>query len=126
MLQDFSFFNRPISPHLTIYVPQQSSAFSIWHRISGVLILLCSFVLVSTLNNLVLCNSQNILFEIYFILYFKVIRIVSLLFLIILFYHLFNGLRHIFWNLDVLLSKQFFTHFTIFIVFIFLIGLLIL
>nr|AOX48924.1 succinate:cytochrome c oxidoreductase subunit 3 [Gelidium crinale f. luxurians] len=126
ILHDFFLFNRPISPHLTVYVPQQSSIFSIWHRISGILVLFSLFLLLNFFNNLLLCNPQNLLFEIYFNVWLKLTRIGFLLFLIILFYHMINGLCHIIWDLGTLLNKNIFYYLSFFIVIVFLIGLIIL
>nr|YP_009317633.1 succinate:cytochrome c oxidoreductase subunit 3 [Pterocladiella musciformis]AOX49085.1 succinate:cytochrome c oxidoreductase subunit 3 [Pterocladiella musciformis] len=126
MLRDFLFSNRPVSPHLTIYVPQQSSIFSIWHRISGLINLFLIFILVIFVNNLLLCGIQNFWFKILIILNFSIIKFIWLLILITLFYHTINGLRHILWNLGILLNKESLFYFTILTVLLFLLGIIIL
>nr|YP_009317587.1 succinate:cytochrome c oxidoreductase subunit 3 [Pterocladiella media]AOX49039.1 succinate:cytochrome c oxidoreductase subunit 3 [Pterocladiella media] len=126
MLRDFLFSNRPISPHLTVYIPQQSSIFSIWHRISGLITLFLIFMLLTFLNNLLLCGIQDFWFKILPIQNFSTLKFIWLLILIILFYHTINGLRHILWNLGLLLNKESLFYFTILTILLFLLSIIIL
>lgn len=92
--------NRPISPHLTIYNPQRSSIFSIWHRISGVIM----FVLI--VGPILLLNQVYFLYitippihffvdHLFFPWFLTSVRwVVSAIFL----YHISNGIRHFFWD----------------------------
>lgn len=88
--------NKPISPHLTIYNPQRSSIFSIWHRISGVVM----FILIS--SPLFILNQVYFLYTPIFLLEFLVNYILSnwilvsfrLLISTVFLYHISNGLRH--------------------------------
>ena len=118
MLRGLLFSNRPISPHLTIYTPQQSSLFSIWHRISGVLLLLAIFTSIVITNNIVLCGIQNSWFEVYFSIPREPLRISLLSIMLALIYHTTNGIRHIFWDLGILLHKNYLTHFTFVMIFV--------
>nr|QJH88470.1 Sdh3 [Pterocladia lucida] len=115
MFQNFLTLNRPISPHLTIYTSNQSSLFSIWHRISGVLLLLFIAIKLIYINNLGLCGIQSWFFTIDL----KTIRIVFLFLTLIILYHLLNGIRHIFWDLGFLLNKIYFIYFTYLVLFLF-------
>nr|YP_009542001.1 succinate:cytochrome c oxidoreductase subunit 3 [Neogoniolithon spectabile]AYR06671.1 succinate:cytochrome c oxidoreductase subunit 3 [Neogoniolithon spectabile] len=90
------FLNRPLSPHLTIYKGQATSTFSIWHRFTGILLLvtLLTFILIIKVSsyNLIYVNITNT----------HKIYLENLLFLniiIILIYHGSNGLRHILWDM---------------------------
>ncbi|MFY9590158.1 succinate dehydrogenase, cytochrome b556 subunit [Rickettsia endosymbiont of Halotydeus destructor] len=84
--------NRPTSPHLTIYKPQISSSLSIMHRMTGIglffaLAILVWWLILSTFDNsyLQLANSS-------------IIRICLMLVSFAWFYHLCNGIRHLFWD----------------------------
>jgi len=88
---------RPLSPHLTIYKPQITSVLSITHRATGVFLFLGAFIFVWELSAFARGGDA---FECYmgfatswlgiFIAFFWVLS---------LFYHLFNGIRHIFWDM---------------------------
>jgi succinate dehydrogenase / fumarate reductase cytochrome b subunit len=88
--------NRPLSPHLFIYKPQLTSIMSIAHRITGVLLSMGSAVLAIWLISAALGGSS---FE-------AVHGVVSAWYGLILmfgwsfalFYHLCNGIRHLFWD----------------------------
>lgn len=92
--------NRPISPHLTIYNPQKASTFSIWHRISGIVM----FVLITSftffLNNIYFSYTTSLFLK----FLFKYTLLNWLLFscklfvIIIFLYHISNGIRHLFWD----------------------------
>nr|BAL63260.1 succinate:cytochrome c oxidoreductase subunit 3 [Pyropia kurogii] len=95
--------NRPLSPHLTIYNPQKASIFSIWHRISGVIM----FILVTSpfflLNNIYFSHMTIFLAQ------FWVDYVLSNWFLFscksfvisIFLYHISNGIRHLFWDVAI-------------------------
>nr|BAL63270.1 succinate:cytochrome c oxidoreductase subunit 3 [Pyropia vietnamensis]BED43661.1 succinate:cytochrome c oxidoreductase subunit 3 [Pyropia sp. Myanmar_A]BED43685.1 succinate:cytochrome c oxidoreductase subunit 3 [Pyropia sp. Myanmar_B]BED43709.1 succinate:cytochrome c oxidoreductase subunit 3 [Pyropia sp. Myanmar_C] len=92
--------NRPLSPHLTIYNPQKSSIFSIWHRISGVfmftLINSFFFLLNQAYFSYTISFFQNFLedYTISNLLLFSMKLLVSVIFL----YHITNGIRHFLWD----------------------------
>nr|YP_009490420.1 SdhC [Gracilaria tenuistipitata]AWH62569.1 SdhC [Gracilaria tenuistipitata] len=102
-------YNRPLSPHITIYAVQESSLSSIWHRISG--ILLSSLIVFSSiyfqlalhinyeqfLLNYVIFN--NIVFFFYEVLYVLIILFLS--------YHALNGLKQLLWDLGFFLNQKF-------------------
>nr|YP_009114093.1 succinate:cytochrome c oxidoreductase subunit 3 [Palmaria palmata]AHB62156.1 succinate:cytochrome c oxidoreductase subunit 3 [Palmaria palmata] len=89
------FFNRPISPHLTIYLPQIASLFSIWHRLSAIVILCYLLVFIYTLKLYLwvsLIEVNNLLELVY-----KTgdLQLTRFLLALVLSYHVLNGLRHI-------------------------------
>uniref|UniRef100_A0A5S9HWS0 Succinate:cytochrome c oxidoreductase subunit 3 n=1 Tax=[Neopyropia] katadae var. hemiphylla TaxID=243213 RepID=A0A5S9HWS0_PYRKA len=92
--------NRPISPHLTIYNPQISATFSIWHRISGVVmfILIASSILI--LNQVYFSYTPIFLVDILlnYILSNWILVSFRLLISTIFLYHISNGLRHFLWD----------------------------
>lgn len=87
---------RPLSPHLQVYRPQISSVLSIMHRATGVALYIGTFVLAAMLVSLTY-GSDN------FDLVIELINhpagqtaIIGWTFC--LFYHLLNGIRHLFWD----------------------------
>ncbi|MCC8369357.1 MAG: succinate dehydrogenase, cytochrome b556 subunit [Rickettsia endosymbiont of Oxypoda opaca] len=87
--------NRPTSPHLAIYKPQISSVLSIMHRMTGIGLFFALSILAwgvilwrfSEFDNsyLQLANSC-------------IIKICLILVTFSWFYHLCNGIRHLFWD----------------------------
>nr|ACI95893.1 succinate dehydrogenase subunit 3 [Isoetes engelmannii]ACK38298.1 succinate dehydrogenase subunit 3 [Isoetes engelmannii]ACK38312.1 succinate dehydrogenase subunit 3 [Isoetes engelmannii] len=90
--------NRPLSPHLTIYKPQLTSTFSIFHRISGAL--LAAKVLFSLpfwkIGDLSLTFYHSYSFF-FFVFHWFIILLVNLTFLAFC-YHMSNGVRHLWWD----------------------------
>ena len=89
--------NRPISPHLSIYKPQITSILSISHRMSGVFQSLGLLIIVFLLFSLFLGKNSHEFFMLFInsligkaFLYFYVLSLC---------YHLFNGIRHIIWDI---------------------------
>ena len=88
---------RPLSPHLQIYRPQLTSVLSIMHRMTGVLLVLGLLLVIYWLYALAEGENSYRLFQT-----FLMSRPGLLLLFILnwaLFYHLANGLRHLFWDL---------------------------
>lgn len=87
---------RPLSPHLQIYKPQLTSILSILHRATGVTLSMGSVILVSWIIVLTLGEET-------YVIYTKVINhwfshLVLMGFTFGVFYHLSNGIRHLFWD----------------------------
>ena len=93
--------NRPLSPHIQIYKPQITSIMSILHRITGValysgLILLCGLITYYTYQinmfdkDAVVCDCP---------ITRAIIYIVMFAWSFSLYYHLCNGIRHLFWDM---------------------------
>ena len=88
--------SRPLSPHLQIYRLPFSALISISHRATGVLLAAGSLVLVYWLAAVAsgpdaFANAQALLGSI-------VGRVLLLVLTFSLFYHLANGIRHLFWD----------------------------
>ena len=89
--------NRPISPHLSIYKPQITSILSISHRMSGVFQSLGLLIIVLLLLSLFLGESSH---EFFMLFINSLIGKAFLFFYVLsLCYHLFNGIRHIIWDI---------------------------
>ena len=88
--------NRPLSPHLSIHKKVLTAVFSIFHRLTGIFLTIGSFFLVFWfLSVLIGENFYN---------YFKIIssnfifKIILFFWTLAFFYHLFNGIRYLFWS----------------------------
>ncbi len=88
---------RPLSPHLQIYKPQITSVLSIMHRITGVALTLGTVLVVLWIATLSLGES----FYEYYVLFIKSWfgNLILIGFTFAFFYHLSNGIRHLFWDL---------------------------
>jgi succinate dehydrogenase / fumarate reductase cytochrome b subunit len=89
--------NRPLSPHLQIYKPQLTSVLSIAHRGTGVLLVFGTLFLVYWLIALAAgpeayASAQALFGSV-------VGQILLFLWVFALFYHLCNGIRHLFWDM---------------------------
>lgn len=88
--------NRPLSPHLTIYRMQLSMAMSIIHRITGVglagaaVLVVCWF--------LAAAGNRDAFALVDGLLTSWIGGLVLLGALATLWYHFFNGIRHLFWD----------------------------
>ncbi len=95
---------RPLSPHLQIYRPQWTSVLSISHRLTGILL---SVGLVGVVVWLVALASGPNTYEAVQALYsHPVLTIVWVAWTFALFYHLSNGVRHLFWDAGYLLDLK--------------------
>ena len=88
--------NRPLSPHLSIHKKVLTAVFSIFHRLTGIFLTLGSFFLVFWfLSVLIGENFYN---------YFQIIssnfifKVILFFWTLAFFYHLFNGVRYLFWS----------------------------
>jgi len=88
---------RPLSPHLTIYKPQITSVLSIMHRVTGVFLFIGAFVLVWWLAS-VACSMPHYKF-ITSILTSPVGKLFLLGWSFSMFFHMANGVRHLFWDI---------------------------
>ena len=88
--------NRPISPHLQVYKPQLTSVLSILHRITGVALSLGTILLVYWL---IAAASGPVAFASAEALIGSWIgRVLLLGWTFALYFHLTNGIRHLFWD----------------------------
>jgi succinate dehydrogenase / fumarate reductase, cytochrome b subunit len=87
---------RPLSPHLQVYRPQLTSVLSITHRVTGVALAVGTLLLVYWLAAAALgpeayAQAQTVLGS-------KLGQLLLFLWSWALFYHLCNGIRHLFWD----------------------------
>ena len=87
---------RPLSPHLQIYKPQLTSILSILHRATGVMLSMGSIILVVWVIALTLGKDTYLMYSDLINHWFS--HIILLGFTFGLFYHLSNGIRHLFWD----------------------------
>lgn len=91
--------NRPLSPHLSIHKKVLTAVFSIFHRITGIGLSIGSILITIWISLLALGPNYFYLFEIVAnTLFFKIIL---LLWTIGIFYHLFNGVRYLYWSFGI-------------------------
>ena len=90
---------RPLSPHLQVYKPQLTSVLSISHRIAGVILSGISIIIPVSLYFFSFGENTFTEFLNFFNHYFFKFILIFLIF--ILSYHLFNGVRHLLWDLGV-------------------------
>lgn len=89
--------NRPLSPHLQIYRPQLTSILSILHRLTGVGLVLGTLLLVYWLAA---AAAGPEAFEVAQGLIGSAFgRLLLFGWTLALFYHLCNGIRHLFWDI---------------------------
>lgn len=90
--------NRPLTPHLTVYSSQFTSKYSIWHRITGLVLvsMLVFYLNVFKVNFLVYKSLMNN----YSCLNYLLIQNIFIVNSVFIFsYHLLNGIKHIKWDL---------------------------
>ena len=88
--------NKPLSPHLQVYRPQITSVMSIIHRGTGIFLSLGAFVLAYWLVALASGEAQfNATRESFG---WWPIQLLMIAWVFAFFYHLCNGIRHLFWD----------------------------
>ena len=88
--------SRPLSPHLQIYRPQLTSVLSITHRATGLLLAAGTLLLVYWLLAAASGADAYATAQTYVASWLG--RLVLLGMTFALFYHLCNGIRHLFWD----------------------------
>ena len=88
--------NRPLSPHLQIYKPQITSIMSIFHRFSGVALAAGALVLAYWLNAAAYGPEPFERVQALLTTWFG--RLLMFGWTVALFYHMCNGVRHLFWD----------------------------
>lgn len=91
--------NRPLSPHLQVYRPQLTSVLSITHRGTGVFLAIATLLMVYWLVALAGGEQSYTRAQIVFASWFGQLILLACTFS--LFYHLCNGVRHLFWDIGV-------------------------
>ncbi|TVQ36927.1 MAG: succinate dehydrogenase, cytochrome b556 subunit [Wenzhouxiangella sp.] len=96
--------NRPLSPHLQVYRPQLTSVLSISHRLTGIVLSVGSAVVVIWL--LALAGGAESYDRMIAVLSHPVGLLGMAIWSFCLFYHLLNGIRHLFWDAGWLLDLR--------------------
>ncbi|WP_089724349.1 succinate dehydrogenase, cytochrome b556 subunit [Candidatus Thiosymbion oneisti] len=89
--------DRPLSPHLQVYKPQLTAVLSILHRATGVFLSIGSLLLVCWLA--ALAKGPESYATVQGLLGSGIGRTLLLAWVFALFYHLCNGMRHLFWDM---------------------------
>lgn len=89
--------NRPLSPHLQIYKPQLTSVLSITHRGTGIFLTIGALFFSCWL--LAMANGQESYQNVQSWLFTWYGQILLYAWIFSLFYHLCNGIRHLFWDM---------------------------
>ena len=87
---------RPLSPHLQIYKPQITSMLSILHRATGIALSIGRAILVLWIVALTLGQDTYLMYSNLINNWFG--KLIIFGFTFALFYHLSNGIRHLFWD----------------------------
>ncbi len=88
---------RPLSPHLQVYKPQLTSVLSILHRISGIALAVGTVLLVWWL--VAASTGVDAFNTVQRVIGSWIGRLCLLGWSFALFYHLCNGIRHLFWDM---------------------------
>tara|TARA_Y100001970_G_scaffold286519_1_gene408885 strand:+ start:977 stop:1348 length:372 start_codon:yes stop_codon:yes gene_type:complete len=88
--------NRPLSPHLTIHKKVLTAVFSIFHRFTGICLSVGAILLSIWTILIALGSDYYAVFQSLSSLI--VFKIFLFLWTITIFYHLFNGVRYLFWS----------------------------
>ncbi len=89
--------NRPISPHIQVYRPQLTSVLSILHRLTGVVLGLGAVLIASGLA--AIAYDRHFFETAIDLLSGAWGRLFLFLWTLALFFHLCNGIRHLFWDI---------------------------
>jgi succinate dehydrogenase / fumarate reductase cytochrome b subunit len=93
---DGKLVRRPLSPHLMIYKPQLTSALSIFHRFAGVGLAAGTLLMVWWLT--AAATSPEAFGAVQAFLHSWFGRLLLFGWTVALFYHFFNGIRHLVWD----------------------------
>ena len=88
--------NRPLSPHLSIHKRILTAVFSIFHRFTGICLSIGSIFISFWVATIALGPKYFSLFE--YISSLTLFKIILFAWTIGIFYHLFNGIRYLFWS----------------------------
>ena len=88
--------NRPLSPHLSIHKKVLTAVFSIFHRITGIGLSFSSILIAIWITLLALGPNYFYIFESVSNTFF--FKLILFFWSVGIFYHLFNGIRYLFWT----------------------------
>ena len=95
---------RPLSPHLQVYKPQMTTVLSITHRATGAALVLGTFMLVCWL--VAAATGEDAYNDVRDFLASSVGQVLLFGWTVSVFYHLCNGIRHLFWDMGYLFKLQ--------------------
>ena len=95
---------RPLSPHLQVYKPQMTSVMSILHRATGVGLAIGTVILVWVL--IAAATSESYYDYVVGLLSSSIGQLALIGLTFALFYHMCNGVRHLFWDMGYLFKLQ--------------------
>ena len=90
---------RPLSPHLSVHKKVLTAIFSIFHRITGIGLSLGSIFLVFWILLVALGPKYFLFFDL--ISSNLIFKTILFFWTIGVFYHLFNGIRYLFWSFGI-------------------------
>ncbi len=90
---------RPLSPHLSVHKKVLTAIFSIFHRITGIGLSLGSIFIVLWILLFALGPKYFLFFDL--ISSNFIFKIILFFWTIGVFYHLFNGIRYLFWSFGI-------------------------
>ena len=93
------FNNRPLSPHLSIHKKVLTAVFSICHRLTGIGLSIGSILI--TVWIVIIAFGSNYFFLFEYISSFLIFKIILFMWTVGIFYHLFNGIRYLFWSFGI-------------------------
>ena len=88
--------NRPLSPHLSIHKKILTAVFSVFHRFTGICLSIGSIFISFWVATIALGPKYFSLFE--YLSSLILFKIILFAWTIGIFYHLFNGIRYLFWS----------------------------
>ena len=91
--------NRPLSPHLSIHKKVLSAVFSIFHRLTGFGLSIGSILIALWVAMIALGPNYFIIFQL--ISSFIVFKIFLFIWTAGIFFHLFNGIRYLYWSFGI-------------------------
>ena len=91
--------NRPLSPHLSVHKKVLSAVFSIFHRLTGFGLSIGSIFIALWVAMIALGPNYFIIFQ--SISSFIVFKIFLFIWTVGIFFHLFNGIRYLYWSFGI-------------------------
>ena len=91
--------NRPLSPHLSIHKKVLSAVLSIFHRLTGFGLSIGSIFIALWVAVIALGPNYFIIFQ--SISSFIVFKILLFIWTVGIFFHLFNGIRYLYWSFGI-------------------------
>ena len=90
---------QPLSPHITIHKKLLTSIFSIFHRATGIALSIGSIIITFWIAIIALGPDYFFIFTIFSSNF--LFKIILIFWTISIFYHLFNGIRYLFWSFSI-------------------------